>query len=323
MDLTHAHLLLNHVPTIGFGIGLFLFLWALIANAAELRMAALVVLTGVALLTIPAYWTGNAAAERICPGIDAVDSGATAMSCPDAAIVPHLIHTHEGAAFLALVFIQITGAAAWLALWQVRRFTTPRNWSVVLVLFLSLVSLVLAARAANFGGEIRHPEIRGAQRATTTEGHLARTVGLRLVEKPYGWPALEILHFVGLTLLIGVVLLVNLRVLGVMKQASFPAIHRLLPWAILGFSINTLTGMLFFVTSPAQYAQNVAFLWKMCLLFLAGANAFYFTLSQDTWNLRPGEEASLMAKGMSVAAIVLWIGVLYFGSMLPFMGNAF
>ena len=35
MDLTHIHLLLNHVPTIGFAMALFLFLWSLIANSAE------------------------------------------------------------------------------------------------------------------------------------------------------------------------------------------------------------------------------------------------------------------------------------------------
>ena len=51
---------------------------------------------------------------------------------------------------------------------------------------------------------------------------------------PYGWPALETLHFIGLTLLIGVVLLIDLRMLGVMKNVCFPSLHRLLPWALLG-----------------------------------------------------------------------------------------
>jgi hypothetical protein len=323
MDITHAHLLLNHVPTIGFGIGLFLFLWALISKSQDLTRASLVVLTGVALLTIPTYWTGNGAAETICPGMDPGGAGTTAEKCQDATLSKELIQTHEGAAFLALVVIQLTGAFAWLGLWQFRRFSAPRKWNIVLILLLAILSMALVAKAANIGGEIRHVEIRAPQDIGTPADHYARRMGLWITGAPYGWPALETLHFMGLTLLIGVVLLVDFRILGMMKQASFSAIHRLIPWAVLGFAINTLTGMFFFVASPAQYAHNIAFIWKICLLILAGANAFYFTLFDEVWDLKPGDEAPAMAKFMSVAAIVLWIGVLYFGSMLPFLGNAF
>ena len=52
----------------------------------------------------------------------------------------------------------------------------------------------------------------------------------------------------------GVVFLVDLRVLGVMKGVSFASLHRLLPWAALGFGVNIGTGMLFFVgnTGPVH-----------------------------------------------------------------------
>jgi hypothetical protein len=202
---------------------------------------------------------------------------------------------------------------------------------------LGLVAFGLVARAANIGGEIRHSEIRTRQQATmpdgkigqvaveitTPEGHFARTVGAFVLSLPYGWPSLETLHFIGLSLLIGVVLLIDLRMLGVMKNVSFPALHRLLPWAIIGFGINLTSGMLFFVASPEQYAHNIAFIWKLILMMLAGLNAFYFTLFDEAWVLKPGDEAPFSAKAMAVSAIVLWIGVLYFGSMLPFIGGAF
>ena len=202
---------------------------------------------------------------------------------------------------------------------------------------LGLVAFGLVARAANIGGEIRHSEIRTLQQATmpdgkigqvaveitTPEGHFARTVGAFVLSLPYGWPSLETLHFIGLSLLIGVVLLIDLRMLGVMKNVSFPALHRLLPWAIIGFGINLTSGMLFFVASPEQYAHNIAFIWKLILMMLAGLNAFYFTLFDEAWVLKPGEEAPFAAKAMAVSAIVLWVGVLYFGSMLPFIGGAF
>lgn len=317
MDPAHLHLLLNHVPTVGFVIGLILFLTSLVARNAELKRASLVVFVGIALVTIPTYMSGNAAEEMLCEG------GAKAPTCADTGVSHNLIQTHEGAALLAFAAIIPTGAFAWLGLWQIRRTSRAANWNLAVILLLSVVAFGLAARAANIGGEIRHPEIRSAQETVTPEGHLARRVGSFVLAVPYGWPSLETLHFIGLTLLIGVILLIDLRMLGVMKDVAFPALHRLLPWAILGFGTNLVTGMLFFVASPEQYDRNIAFVWKMILVMLAGANALYFTLFDEAWALKPGDDAPFTAKAVAVSAIALWLGVLYFGSMLPFLGDAF
>ena len=317
MDPAHVHLLLNHVPTVGFMIGLILFVSSLIAKTAELKRASLVVFVGIALVTIPTYVSGNAAEEVLCAG------GAKAPVCSDPGVSRSLIQTHEGAALLAFAAIILTGAFAWLGLWQIRRTSRAENWNLAVILVLSLVAFGLAARAANIGGEIRHPEIRSQQETITPEGHLARRLGSFVLALPYGWPSLETLHFIGLSLLIGVILLIDLRMLGVMKDVAFPALHRLLPWAILGFGTNLVTGMLFFVASPEQYDRNVAFVWKVILVMLAGANALYFTLFDEAWVLKPGDDAPFTAKAVAVSAIALWLGVLYFGSMLPFLGDAF
>jgi hypothetical protein len=181
----------------------------------------------------------------------------------------------------------------------------------------------LMIRVSNLGGEIRHEEIRGVPETVTPEGALARTVGSFVTDTPWMWPTCETLHFVGLSLLCGVVFLVDLRVLGVMKGVSFASLHRLLPWAALGFGLNIGTGMLFFVGIPGQYIHNPAFYWKIGLAMLAGANALYFTLFDEPWSLGPGEDAPLTAKVAAASAMVLWIGVMYCGSMLPFLGNSF
>ena len=316
MDLTHVHLLLNHVPTVGFVIGLMLFVVSLIARNAELKRASLVIFVGIALVTLPTYVSGNAAAEALCEG------GVKAPACADAGVSKNLIQTHEDAALLAFAAIILTGAFAWLGLWQIRRTSRATNWNLTVILLLSLVAFGLAAQAANIGGEIRHPEIRSAQE-TAASGGVVRKLGAFVLALPYGWPSLETLHFIGLSLLIGVILMIDLRMLGVMKDVAFPALHRLLPWAILGFGTNLVTGVLFFVASPEQYVGNVAFVWKMILVMLAGANALYFTLFEEAWVLKAGDDAPFTAKAVAVSAIALWLGVLYFGSMLPFIGNSF
>jgi hypothetical protein len=307
MDLAHLHLLLNHFPTIGSIMGGGLFVLSLITNSDDLKRASLVVLLGISLIAIPTYISGNGAQEAVksLPGVSKT-----------------LIETHEGAALVALGFIEVTGAFAWLGLWQFRRLARVPNWNLAVILVLTAVTLGLMARASNLGGEIRHGEIRAEQRIVARDG-LARTVGSFVTDTRWMWPTCETLHFIGLSLLIGVAFLVDLRVLGVVKGVSFASLHRLLPWAALGFGVNVITGMLFFVGIPGQYIHNTTFYWKMALVMLAGLNAVYFTLLEEPWELGPKEDAPLTAKIAAASAMLLWVGVMYCGSMLPFLGNAF
>jgi len=308
MDLAHIHLLLNHFPTIGMLIGGGLFLLSLITKSDDLRSASLVVLVGISLISIPTYMSGNGAQQAIAsqPGVS-----------------KSLIETHEGAALVAMGFMEVTGAFAWLALWQFRRLAGVPRWNLGVILVLTLVTFVLMARASNIGGEIRHSEIRASQQTVTPEGALARTVGSFVTNTPWMWPTCETLHFVGLSLLMGVVFLVDLRVLGVMRGVSFASLHRLLPWAAIGFGVNVITGILFFVGIPGQYTGNKTFFWKLALVMLAGLNALYFTIVDEPWALGPGEDAPFTAKVAAASAVVLWVGVMYCGSMLPFLGNSF
>jgi len=307
MDLAHLHLLLNHFPTIGTIMGGGLFVLSLITKSDDLKRASLVVLLGISLIAIPTYISGNGAQDAVksLPGVSKT-----------------LIETHEGAALVALGFIEVTGAFAWLGLWQFRRLARVPNWNLAVILVLTAVSLGLMARASNLGGEIRHGEIRAEQGIVARDG-LARTVGSFVTDTRWMWPTCETLHFIGLSLLMGVAFLVDLRVLGVVKGVSFASLHRLLPWAALGFGVNVITGMLFFVGIPGQYIHNTTFYWKMALVMLAGLNAVYFTLLEEPWELGPKEDAPLTAKIAAASAMLLWVGVMYCGSMLPFLGNAF
>jgi uncharacterized membrane protein len=236
------------------------------------------------------------------------------------------IETHESAALIAFVLMQITGALAWLGLWQFRRLARVPAWNLIAVLLLSCVTLGYVADAANIGGNIRHPEIVTVQTQPppNTGQPLAREIGAFVSGGArWMWPTCETLHFIGLSLLIGVVLLIDLRMMGIMKNVPFTALHRLLPWGILGFGINVLTGMAFFVGAPGQYTNNPAFHWKIIFVLIAGLNMLYFTVLDEAWILKPGDDAPFTAKFAAGTAIFLWVGVMYCGSMLPFLGNAF
>jgi hypothetical protein len=77
------------------------------------------------------------------------------------------------------------------------------------------------------------------------------------------------------------------------------------------------------VGADEQYITTPAFHWKLAMILLAGVNALYFTVFDETWVMQPGDKAPPRAKLAAAAAVVLWIGVIYWGRMLPFIGNAF
>jgi hypothetical protein len=311
MNLAHIHILLNHFPTIGTIVTVGIFILGLIMKSDDLKRVSLVLFVGLGLVTIATYITGAAAEEQIIKLTGVSKDG---------------IEAHKNAALLAFAFMQITAMAAWIGLWQIRRIKHASSATMTVVAIFAVISLGLMAQAANVGGEIRHPEILASPSdASNPASSLidATAIGKFVVGAPWMWPSCETLHFIGLSLLIGVVLLVDMRMLGFMKSIPFSAIHRLMPWAILGFGINVLTGMAFFVGAPEQYTQNIAFQWKIALVLIAGLNALYFTVLDEAWEIKAGDDAPLTAKVMALAAISLWVGVMYCGSMLPFIGNAF
>src|SRR6266853_4353049 len=77
------------------------------------------------------------------------------------------------------------------------------------------------------------------------------------------WPLCEIIHFVGLTLVIGIAGFFDLRLMGFMKRVPVFAARDLMPLAIAGFLMNLTTGATFLIGQPHQYARNVAWWAKV------------------------------------------------------------
>lgn len=313
MNLTHLHLLLNHFPTIGMMVGLGVFVAAILARSDDLKRASLLVFFGIALLSIPTFATGTAAqlALENTPGV----------SKP-------MIAAHENAAFWALAFMELTGVLAWLGLWQYRRLSRIPQGTLAAVLVAGLVTFGMMSRAANFGGDIRHPEIRtvtgGTVETATEQPPLTRVIGDAMANLKWGWPASETVHFVGLCLLFGVVLVIDLRMLGFMPSIPFSTLHRLLPWGVLGFGMNVVTGMLFFIGAPPDfYVNNAVFIWKLALILVAGANAMYFTVFEQAWTVGAGDTPPVAARVAAASGILMWVGVIFCGQMLPFFGHSF
>jgi len=303
MNLAHVHLLLNHVPTIGFGFGIGLLVASLVRDSADLRRASYVVFFVVALVAIPTYLSGNAA---------------DFVLRTERELRQDVVTAHQNAAMLALIPMEIVGLVSWLALWRSRRWHQPA------VLALSIVTFVLMARAANIGGQIRHPEIvaAGAAASAPSWPSPAAMGAAFVLDHPWVWPICEVFHFVGLCLLFGVTLLVNLRLAGFISGFPLADLTRLLPWAVAGLGINIVTGMLFFLAVPEQYTQNSTFTWKMGLVLLGGLSLLYPTMfDEEPDSAFDILHAAMTRRLIGVCSLVIWIAVIFFGRFLPYLGT--
>jgi hypothetical protein len=313
MNFPHLHLLLNHFPIIGTLVGLGLFLISLVGKNEDLRRAGLIIFSAMALLAIPTFFSGTGAQGAIkkLPGVSEA-----------------LIERHQGAAMLALLFMEITGALALVGLWQSQRVSRPArwNWNLSAVLLFSIVTAGLMARVGTTGGDIRHPEI-GSGQEEIMEGSAVAKLVRRFEPSPgrvaelmtaskWWWAFMMDLHFIGLALLIGTVGILDLRILGFAKQIPIDPLHRLVPWAMVGFGLNLVTGILAFTGMSEYYTYNWAFWLKMLAIMLLGLNiaAFYLTGAfESVEGLRPGEDAPPLAKFIAASSLFLWFAVITLG----------
>jgi hypothetical protein len=145
-------------------------------------------------------------------------------------------------------------------------------------------------------------------------------VGVFVRDSSWAFPVLQSLHFIGMTLLVGIVGVIDLRVLGVARGLPLYPLHRFVPLAFVGFFINLLTGVMFFCHDPYVYAFNVSFRIKMLLILIAGLNALWFRLGVfiDVQKWGPDIDASRLAKVISALSIVFWFGVITAGRFIAF-----
>jgi uncharacterized membrane protein len=92
---------------------------------------------------------------------------------------------------------------------------------------------------------------------------------------------------------------------------------------MLGFGVNLVTGMMFTIAAADQYITNTPFHWKIAFMMVAGANLLYLTVYDKLWELKAGQDPVFLDRAIAMSAVALWIGVIYAGRMLPFLGDAF
>ncbi len=148
---------------------------------------------------------------------------------------------------------------------------------------------------------------------TWLEGtELAQHIGIS-----YWFPLLESIHVLAIALVVGSILTVDLRLLG-LSALHYPArkiISELTPWTWGAFALSLPTGFGMFMTRASHYAANPAFQIKLVMLVLAGINMAYFHRRSirgiETWDTASSTPRAARVAG--TLSLVLWTGVILAG----------
>jgi hypothetical protein len=147
-------------------------------------------------------------------------------------------------------------------------------------------------------------------------------VSMAVAESTWLFPALEAVHVIGLTLVVGLIAVVDLRLLGVASLGwrAGDLNRTVLPLTWAAFGIAAVSGALMFTSKPSSYVANPFFTGKLALLVLAGLNMalFHQLFSRRIDVLDDGTAASPAVKVSATASLVLWLSIVALGRWIGF-----
>ncbi|MDO9213284.1 MAG: hypothetical protein Q8Q54_05155 [Methylococcales bacterium] len=148
-------------------------------------------------------------------------------------------------------------------------------------------------------------------------------MGTALRESIYAFPIVEGLHLIGLAFSFGLLMFIDLRLLGVFLESE-PAqelLHSLRPWLLVGFVVTVITGILLFIATATKVILLPVFYIKLGFIVLAGINAVVFELkwgrNVDDWGAQSVLPNSIKYAGL--ASLVLWSVVIIAGRLIPYL----
>jgi hypothetical protein len=136
------------------------------------------------------------------------------------------------------------------------------------------------------------------------------------------FPALDTIHSLGIVLVAGTILLVDLRLLG-LGLRSIPVPHlvpRIVPATLWGFGLMLLSGGLLFSSEAVKMYHSPAFRIKMILLALAALNALVFhrTVYRDVARWDPASPVPPRARLAGLLSLLLWMAIIAAGRAIAY-----
>jgi hypothetical protein len=145
---------------------------------------------------------------------------------------------------------------------------------------------------------------------------------IALRESQFVWPMFEVVHVVFMCIFAGLIIMMDLRLLGVGNmQTPFSQVQRrLFPWQMFAMVVSSATGLALVWGNPLNYVTNIIFWVKMLAMGIAGLNAlaFHFITEYTLVDWDAGQTPPFGAKLAGALSIVLWVNVVVAGRLMPY-----
>jgi len=137
----------------------------------------------------------------------------------------------------------------------------------------------------------------------------------------WGWPVALTLHALGTAVVIGFVLIIGLRLLGLFELIPYSSLNRLFPVIWAGLALQLLSGFTLWMTKPTQYVADVAFLLKILLVVVGTVLtvSLYGTVMREgaSWDAKK----AVSSRAFVAATLIVWCGALVAGRLTAYLGS--
>ena len=135
------------------------------------------------------------------------------------------------------------------------------------------------------------------------------------------YPSVEIVHLVGIAVLVGSIAVLDLRLLGISRSLSVRRLAaHVLPWTLASFALIVPSGFAMFVAHASDLISNPVFALKLSLVGVAGVNAavFHTGVFRGAANWDVDILPPLAARAAAAASLLIWVSVIACGRLLAY-----
>jgi len=144
-------------------------------------------------------------------------------------------------------------------------------------------------------------------------------------ESLWGWPFALTIHALGTALVIGMIFIINLRLLGFFETIPYTSLKRLFTVLWVAFAVQSLSGFALWMTKPTRYVVDAAFMVKILLVIVGFILSLYLygTLKREAASWEAAGTVSSRGSKFIAPSLLVWCIVLIAGRLTAYLGSLY